>query len=165
MLTCELRHIDHGDEVPVLSRRRAFRKILGRVAALSVVVATSGCGTILHPERRGQPAGRIDWKIAGLNGLGLILFFIPGVIAFAVDFNNGTIYLPPGDSASAAPPETLSHGLRVVSCGTRHPEFADIERVLRERVEVNVDLRHDDVHVSPLASIREFWTTKMRLSR
>lgn len=29
-----------------------------------------------------------------LNGLGLILFFIPGVVAFIVDFYTGAIYLP-----------------------------------------------------------------------
>ena len=55
-----------------------------------------GCGTILHGERIGQPHSRdIDWGVAALNGLGLVLFFVPGVIAFAVDFYTGAIFLPP----------------------------------------------------------------------
>src|SRR6478735_8544569 len=54
-----------------------------------------GCGTLLHSERCGRShGGRIDWKIAALDGLGLILFFVPGVIAFVVDFSTGAIYLP-----------------------------------------------------------------------
>src|SRR5262245_22527449 len=60
------------------------------IACCSVV-----CGTLFYSERCGRPhGGRIDWKIAALDGLGLILFFIPGVIAFVVDFSTGAIYLP-----------------------------------------------------------------------
>ena len=32
--------------------------------------------------------------MAVLDGIGLLFFILPGVIAFAVDFSNGTIYLP-----------------------------------------------------------------------
>ena len=53
-----------------------------------------GCGTILYPERKGQTGGRIDAGVALLDGIGILVFIIPGVIAFAVDFYNGTIYLP-----------------------------------------------------------------------
>lgn len=64
-----------------------------------VVLATlnlNACGTILYPERKGNVSGTIDPAIAVLDGLGLLVFFVPGVIAFAVDFTNGTIYLPDG---------------------------------------------------------------------
>jgi len=54
----------------------------------------------LHSERCGRPhGGRIDWKVAALDGLGLILFFVPGVIAFVVDFSTGAIYLPECEQA------------------------------------------------------------------
>src|SRR6185295_15638682 len=66
----------------------------------ALIVQSTGCGTILHPERKGQSAGRIDAGIAVLDGLGLLLFLVPGIIAFAVDFNNGTIYLPGGSRSS-----------------------------------------------------------------
>lgn len=69
-------------------------KQIVNVLLLSILLLTSSCGTIMYPERRGQAAGKIDPKVAILNGVGTLLFFIPGVIAFAVDFNNGAIYLP-----------------------------------------------------------------------
>jgi len=34
-----------------------------------------------------------------LNGVGLLLFLISGIIVFAVDFSNGTIYLPSGKNS------------------------------------------------------------------
>ncbi len=55
-----------------------------------------GCGTLLYPERRGQRSGRIDPAVAIMDGLGCLLFLIPGVVAFAVDFGTGAIYLPGG---------------------------------------------------------------------
>lgn len=61
---------------------------------LSGACSFAGCGTILYPERRGQHAGTLDTGVVVLDGLGLLLFFIPGVIAFAVDFATGAIYLP-----------------------------------------------------------------------
>lgn len=65
-------------------------------AAVVISMLTSACGTILYPERRGQTSGTIDPGVALLNTAGLIVFFVPGVIAFAVDFITGAIYLPEG---------------------------------------------------------------------
>lgn len=69
-----------------------FRAFL--VGALSFQLAS--CGTILYPERKGQKSGKLDVGVVLLDAVGLLFFFIPGIIAFAVDFSNGTIYLPPG---------------------------------------------------------------------
>jgi hypothetical protein len=55
-----------------------------------------GCGTLLYPERRGQPAGKFDADIVILDAVGLLFFFVPGVVAFAVDLATGAIYLPHG---------------------------------------------------------------------
>lgn len=76
-----------------------FKKFIVRSMALGLSIQLSGCGTILKPERKGQSAGNLDTSIVALNAIGLLFFLVPGVIAFAVDFNNGTIYLP-GGSAS-----------------------------------------------------------------
>lgn len=62
-----------------------------------------GCGTLIYPERDGQARGELDASIVLLNGLGTLLFFVPGVIAFAVDFSTGAIYLPGGKQASLTP--------------------------------------------------------------
>ena len=72
------------------------RDLLVQALGGSVVCLATGCGTIFHKERINRPHSRdIDWKIVALNGLGLLFFFVPGVIAFAVDFHTGAIYLPP----------------------------------------------------------------------
>jgi hypothetical protein len=78
------------------------------------ITGTAGCGTILYPERRGQPAGRLDWGVVALDGVGLLLFFVPGVIAFAVDFATGSIYLPPAEDYQ-------------LSRGERPPRFKRIQ--------------------------------------
>jgi hypothetical protein len=80
------------------------REFLFRLAGWGLLGETAcsviGCGSLMHSERCGQPHGRdIDWKVVALDGLGLILFFIPGVVAFAVDFYTGAIYLPEPDRA------------------------------------------------------------------
>ena len=79
-------------------KRRHFMSVLLSHSGLgAAILAATGCGTLMHPERRGQRhSNQMDWKIVALNGLGLLLFFIPGVIAFAVDFYTGAIYLPAG---------------------------------------------------------------------
>lgn len=74
-----------------LRRDALIRLALGSLSLSSL----TGCGTILYPERRGQPSGTIDWKVVALDGIFLLLFVIPGVIAFGVDFTTGAIYLPP----------------------------------------------------------------------
>jgi len=69
-----------------------------RMKALSLALCTAlslqlgGCGTILYPERRGRTAGRVDAGVAVMDGLWCLVFIIPGVVAFIVDFSNGAIY-------------------------------------------------------------------------
>ena len=66
-----------------------------------LIVQLAGCGTIMYPERKGQKGGKIDVGIAVLDGIGLFVFIVPGIIAYVVDFSNGTIYLP--DTAQGSP--------------------------------------------------------------
>ncbi|WDI39923.1 hypothetical protein [Bremerella sp. P1] len=82
-------------------QRRQFLKtltkpvVLAPVALTPVALFSTGCGSLMHSNRVGQPhTNQIDWKIAALNGLGMLFFFVPGVVAFAVDFYTGAIYLP-----------------------------------------------------------------------
>jgi hypothetical protein len=77
-----------------------MRTSLRTALAAGLLLHLTACGTILHPERKGQVDGRIDAGVAVLDAVGLLFFIIPGVIAFAVDFSNGTIYLPGGKRAS-----------------------------------------------------------------
>ena len=70
------------------------RHLLAGGSATLLATSLSGCGTLLYPERKGQGSGRLDPSIVILDGIGLLLFLIPGIVAFAVDFGNDTIYLP-----------------------------------------------------------------------
>lgn len=109
-----------------------------RTLAMSLVftLLLSGCGTVLYPERKGQVSGRIDPAVAALNGVGLLFFFVPGVIAFAVDFSNGTIYLPPGQTA--ARDNANNEGLTISFEG--RPDRDQLEQLLRTEAGIDVAL-------------------------
>ncbi len=78
-----------------MQRRQFLTGTLAPALAGVSMCGLSGCGAFIHSERVGQPhSNEIDWKIAALDALGLLLFFIPGVVAFVVDFSTGAIYLP-----------------------------------------------------------------------
>lgn len=75
------------------------KKIISVLVSAGLVLQLTACGTLLHPERKGQTGGRIDPAIAIMDGIGLLFFVIPGLAAFAVDFYTGAIYLPGGRRA------------------------------------------------------------------
>lgn len=77
-----------------------FRRLMAGTIMAGMVLSLTGCGTLFYPERKGQLQGRIDPGVAIVDGLGLLLFIVPGVIAYAVDFSNNTIYLPGSHEAS-----------------------------------------------------------------
>lgn len=69
--------------------------------AVAVLIAAnllllSGCGYLLYPERQGLKGGRVDPVVVVLDAAGLFFYVVPGVVAFAVDLTNGTIFVPPG---------------------------------------------------------------------
>ena len=144
-------------------RREFLSRLVGWGFQSGIACCAVGCGTLMHSERCGRPhGGRIDWKVAALDGLGLILFFVPGVIAFVVDFSTGAIYLPepeqafpeyiptpqePGPALSNQPPaavptiESSSHSVSEPTAGQQLPagqtlEPADLKRVLAVREEL-----------------------------
>ena len=81
---------------------RTRSRIIGGVLAVALFTQLAACGTLFYPDRRGQIDGRIDPAIAALNAVGLLLYVIPGLIAFGIDFATGAIYLP-DDKYSVAP--------------------------------------------------------------
>lgn len=78
---------------------KAANKILVMVLTAAMLIS-SGCGYVLYPERQGAKSGRIDPVVAVLDALGLLFYVVPGVVAFAVDFTNGTIFVPPGGQSA-----------------------------------------------------------------
>lgn len=126
---------------PGLSRRQWL-------AAALVSLHQAGCGTILWPERRGQPAGPLDFKVVALDAIGLLFFFVPGVIAFAVDFATGAIYLPPGQYSS-----TSNHRWKRVSTSTKQPEPTEIEEVVFNQTGKTIRLHPGTYQVGRMKSV------------
>ncbi|PRB80044.1 polyribonucleotide nucleotidyltransferase [Pseudomonas sp. MYb185] len=87
-------------------RLKALASVL---LSTTLITQLSACGTIFYPERRGQISGEIDPGVAILNGIGLLFYIIPGLIAFAVDFATGAIYFP--DERYTLAPERLNQAL------------------------------------------------------
>jgi len=86
----------------MINRFSSVRTTLRVVVTAILVAQLLGCGTILYPERRGQPAGRYDTDIVILDAIGLLFFIVPGVVAFGVDFSTGAIYLPKGGKSKSS---------------------------------------------------------------
>lgn len=129
-----------------------MRRPLLIITMLAFTLQATGCGTIIYPERRGQPAGKIDTQVAILNGLGLLLFIVPGVIAFAVDFSTGAIYLPGGKKAAVP-----GDGVRVVLADPDQLGNADIERIVAAETGQVVSLDGVVTRRQPLADRRELF--------
>jgi len=113
-----------------------------------LIVQLAGCGTMMYPERKGQKSGRIDAGVAVLDGLCLLLFIIPGVIAFAADFSNGTIYLP-----GTARGSLDLNNIKQVKFDPKHYTNATIEKIIKEETGYSVKLGQENMQISRLKSI------------
>jgi hypothetical protein len=82
---------------------RLHTRLLSGAIAISLLIQLAACGTIFYPERRGQISGQIDPAVAIMDAIGLLFYIIPGLLAFAVDFITGAIYLPGGKQAQVDP--------------------------------------------------------------
>ena len=87
-------------------RLKALASIL---LSTTLVTQLAACGSVFYPERRGQISGEIDPGVAILNGIGLLFYVVPGLIAFAVDFTTGAIYFP--DERYTLTPERLDQAV------------------------------------------------------
>lgn len=113
----------------------------------ALIFQLAGCGTIMYPERRGQRDGRIDAGVAVLDGIGLFFFIIPGVIAYAVDFSTGAIYLP-GTARSSLDMKDI----KVVKFDPEHGSTADISKIIKKETGCDVELDQDNMEVVRLKS-------------
>jgi hypothetical protein len=142
-----------------LSRRNFIR--VGAAGSLGLV---AGCGMILHPERRNQPpGGSMDWSIFALDAVGLLLFFIPGVIAFAVDFSTGAIYLPPNQYGSAGRP-AKDQSLVTVNVPQKDLTPERLEQVASQHAGRDVRLIVGAYDTAPLSKLDDFWSTREKLA-
>lgn len=113
--------------------------------ALSAVMLTQvGCGTLLYPERQGQPQGRLDPSVLILDGIGLLFFVVPGLIAFAVDFSNGTIYLPGGANF------TDSKNLTRKLLASGDLDTPRLNQIIEQEFSISNVLAHEKLQVSQI---------------
>lgn len=75
---------------------RSVKRGVAASCLLALVMNLTACGYFLYPERKGQDGGRVDPTVVILDAAALLFGILPGVVAFAVDFTTGTIYLPAG---------------------------------------------------------------------
>ena len=139
----------------LFSFRWLRRGIVG-LTLTAVVCHSLGCGTLLHPERRGAPnSGRIDPAVAILDGVGLLLFFVPGVIAFAVDFATGAIYLPPDYYGQAENGSIDPSQCEVIQVPPGQLTKEKLEQLVSEKAGQTVKLDPGSYEVRPLENDNE----------
>jgi hypothetical protein len=120
-----------------------MRKCVAVLLALSFALPL-GCGTLLYRERVGQPRGKLDAFVVMLDSIALVYFVVPGLIAFAVDFATGAIYLP----REAPPPLAGAPSrvqLRMLGEGSRDPRA--IAQVVREVAGIELSGDWNEVQV------------------
>jgi hypothetical protein len=119
---------------------------------IALALHMASCGTLIYPERRGQPPGYLDAGVVALDAVGLLLFFVPGVIAFAVDFTTGAIYLPPAPpyyGASSQPP-------RVLHVDPAELTSRRLETILAQETGEPVNLKPGSYRATRLNQIEDF---------
>lgn len=140
-----------------------FRRCIVITVISALMFQLAACGTLMYPERKGQINGKIDPNVAILDGLGLLLFIIPGVIAFAVDFATGTIYLP-GSSAILGTENQLE-GWATLTVPAENMTREGFESVIAEHAHVHDALSSKNGHVYEVGSLSEASQTLAMLSR
>lgn len=106
----------------------------------AMMTQTISCGTLLYPERRNaNPHNRIDPAACSSGRRLSDLFIVPGIIAFAVDFVTGAIYLPGGGQSVALSDDPEEN--RVIYVDPETLDTDTIKQVIRQNkgVEVSFD--------------------------
>lgn len=152
-------------EVNEMKKRDPWVKLVGTMVAIVFSLQLVSCGYLLYPERRGQTHGRIDPAIAVLDGVGLLLFIVPGIVAFAVDFATGTIYLPGSKRASKTSPKTDK--MTVIHVNPSELDISKIEDLVTEHTKYSLRFDQENLRVfewdgvenleAELLRLAEFW--------
>jgi len=114
-------------------------------------------------EPHERPHGDVDLKVVALDTLGLLLFFIPGVIAFAVDFTTGAIYLPPEQKFGGKASPAQDQQLVTVQVPQKELTNERIEQVASRHTGHDVHLVAGEYQTAPLTKLEDFWTTRKQL--
>ena len=136
-----------------MKQNKRLRKCLIIFLTAALILQAVSCGYFMYPERRGQKGGKIDPGVAILDAIGLLFFIIPGLVAFAVDFTNGTIYLPSGKRSGVQPPDYAKILEIPVPPGKLNKH--GIEALVQEHTGQAITLDSENVQIFELADIKE----------
>lgn len=135
-----------------------WRRTLTGLLVAAVTTHAVSCGALIHPDRIGQPhRGRLDTSIVLLDALGLLFFFVPGVVAFVVDFATGAIYLPAYEYGAADNPERQDDFV-VVRVDPKELTRERIEEIVSQKTGKPVRLEAGTYDARKLQSLDEFKT-------
>ena len=132
---------------------QGYFKMIYIIMVIVFTFQITACGTLIYPERRGQTSGRIDPGIAILDGVGVLLFVIPGVVAFAIDFTTGAIYLPSSGKKKRADSENdriLNDQILIVHINPNKLTKQTIEAILNKHIGYSISLDQDNLLVYQL---------------
>lgn len=102
------------------------------LALITAMLNTSACGYLIYPERQGFRGDRVDGTVVALDAIGLLFFVLPGVVAFAVDFTTGCIYLPEGHEGPFSMQQKESEGWTQVAQVAPFADDATIAAALQD---------------------------------
>ncbi len=138
----------------MLEKKRMFKVGCYLLSGLLLIQSVS-CGTILYPDRHGQEGrGSVDWGVVALDGVGLFFFLVPGLIAFAVDFATGAIYLPPWEKNIFSQTD-LDNGdcIKVVFADKSLMTKENIEKVVKQYTKKEFSLNNKDLKIIEINSL------------
>ncbi|MGA6927402.1 MAG: hypothetical protein WBY88_17070 [Desulfosarcina sp.] len=123
-----------------MTRKISLMRRISFLMFVMMMLWTTSCGTIIYPERRGQSVGKVDVGVAVLDGIGLLFFLVPGVIAFGVDFATGAIYLPPSSSAQLEINPSTLQDAKIIMAEAETLTRYEIEAVVQKEIRQDIDL-------------------------
>ncbi|MEE4264549.1 MAG: hypothetical protein V2I56_17835 [Desulfobacteraceae bacterium] len=123
-----------------MTRKTSIVHRIYLLMVLFIMLWTTSCGTIIYPERHGQSPGKVDVGVAVLDGIGLLFFLVPGVIAFGVDFATGAIYLPPSSSANLEINPSNLQDAKIIMAEAESLTHDAIEAVVQKETRQDIDL-------------------------
>lgn len=132
---------------------RISKRWLCSLLALTLLIQSVSCGTILYPERVGQTRGALDYKVVALDTIGLLLFVVPGAVAFAVDFYNGTIYLPGGSFRGQSPEMVATSDWESIPLPTDVDSQEKLQQFLSQETGHSIVLEHKAIEVYKLKDL------------
>ena len=79
-------------------------RLLTLFATVLLLLPLASCGTLVFHERQGEThSPKLDPNVLIMDGFGLLLFIVPGLVAFGVDYYTGALYLPRGVERGEGP--------------------------------------------------------------